>query len=337
MALDYEPLDMAEVATEAERVNAEPGATGNTDFLDKFVKLPDRDGFVLMRILPRKKGQKLYCATRTHRLTNPSETNPNKRSKSLHCPKELVMTDRGPRWQGECIICKYYSDLWQKSEKLSGKAQEDLQQKAREIKPVERYYYNVIVRQEKQKDGTFLKNVGPKIYSCGKTVHAKIMRAIVGDQTAGEKPLGDITHPTNGRDFRLVKKVVKGGGGAEYPNYDNSKFEEVSPLGEMDDMQGWLANLHDLQALRVLKDEETLKRELKVHLGLIKEEGAKDDLAEFRDGGGSSNLSASTVEAEETVREELTTKPEAAKAEAKKSEDDVLADDDFMKELEGMQ
>jgi hypothetical protein len=337
MALEYEPLDMAEVATEAERVNAEPGA-GNTDWMEKFVKLPDRDGFVLMRILPRKKGQKLYCATRTHRLTNPSETNPNKRSKSLHCPKELVMTDRGPRWQGECIICKYYSDLWQKSEKLSGKAQEDLQQKAREIKPVERYYYNVIVRQEKQKDGTFLKNVGPKIFSCGKTVHAKIMRAIVGDQTAGEKPLGDITHPQNGRDFRLVKKVVKGGGGAEYPNYDNSKFEDVSPLGEMDDMEQWISNLHDLQALRVLKEEDVLKHELKVHLGLIKEEGTKDDLAEFRgDGSGSTNLSASTAEAEETVREELTTKPEAAKAEAKKSEEDVLADDDFMKELGDMQ
>lgn len=337
MALEYEPLDMAEVATEAERVNAEPGA-GNTDWMEKFVKLPDRDGFVLMRILPRKKGQKLYCATRTHRLTNPSESNPNKRSKSLHCPKELVMTDRGPRWQGECIICKYYSDLWQKSEKLSGKAQEDLQQKAREIKPVERYYYNVIVRQEKQKDGTFLKNVGPKIFSCGKTVHAKIMRAIVGDQTAGEKPLGDITHPQNGRDFRLVKKVVKGGGGAEYPNYDNSKFEDVSPLGEMDDMEQWIANLHDLQALRVLKEEDILKHELKVHLGLIKEEGTKDDLAEFRGGSeGGTNLSASTAEAEETVREELTTKPEAAKAEAKKSEEDVLADDDFMKELGDMQ
>lgn len=333
MGLDYEPLDMAEVATEAERVNAEPGSQGN-DFLDKFVKLPERDGFVLMRVLPRKKGNKLYCATRTHRLTNPHAADPKKAAKSLHCPKELVMTDRGPKWQGECIICKYYSDLWQKSEKLSGKAQEDLQQRAREIKPVERYYYNVIVRQEKQKDNSILKNVGPKIYSCGKTVHAKIMRAIVGDANAGEKPLGDITHPANGRDFRLVKKVVNVGGGAEYPNYDLSKFEEPTALGEMDDMQGWIANLHDLQALRTLKDEEVLKHELKVHLGLVKEEGAKDDLAEFRN--GPSNSGTETAEAEDVVREELTSKP-ATQATAKKAEEDVLADDDFMAELEGMQ
>lgn len=325
MGLDFEPLDMAEVATEADRVTAEPGAGGG-DFLDKFVKLPERDGYVMMRILPRKKGQKLYCATRTHRLTNPADG----KSKSLHCPKELVMTDRGPRWQGECIICKYYSDLWQKSEKLSGKAQEDLQQKARDIKPVERYYYNVMVREEKDfKTREVKKNVGPKIYSCGKTVHAKIMRAIVGDQTAGDKPLGDVTNPTTGRDFRLVKKVVKGGGGAEYPNYDNSKFEDPSPLGEMDDMEGWINNLNDLSALRTLKDEETLKHELKVHLGLVKEDGPKDDLAEFR--GGAAVPSAGPDDAEEGVREELT-KP-AAKVEAKRQEEEILADDDFMKEI----
>lgn len=328
MALDFEPLDMAEVATESERVNAEPGA--NTDFLAKFVKLPERDGFVLLRVLPRKKGQKLYCATRTHRLNNPAD--PQNGARSVHCPKELVMTDRGPKWQGECIICKYYSDLWQKSENLNGKAKDDLQQKAREIKPVERYYYNVLVRQEKQKDGSVLKNVGPKIYSCGKTVHAKMMRAIVGDQSAGEKPLGDITHPTNGRDFRLVKKVVKGGGGAEYPNYDQSKFEDPSPLGEMDDMEQWISGLHDLSALRILKTEDELKHDLKVHLGLVKGVAVKDDLAEFR---GAPSVAS---EAEDTVREELCTSVKTeAKADAKKAEEEILADDDFMKELDEMQ
>lgn len=330
MALDYEPLDMAEVMTEAERVNAEPGAGGGDDYLTKFVRLPERDGFVVMRFLPRKKGQKLYCATRIHTLTNPT----TKKKKSLHCPKQLVQTERGPRWQGDCIICKYYSDLWQKSEQLSGKAQEDLQNKAREIKPVERYYYNVMVRSEKDpKTGETLKNVGPKIYSCGKTVHAKIMRAIVGDETAGEKPLGDVTHPTNGRDFRLVKKVVKGGGGKEYPSYDNSKFEDPTPLGEMDEMEQWINSLHDLQSLRVIKDEETLRHELRVHLGMVKEgEEESDDLAEFRNSGFTGT---ETAEAEEVVREELATRTEV-KEEAKAQETEILADDDFMKELEGM-
>lgn len=330
MALDYEPLDMAEVATESQRVNTE-STSMESSFTEKLVQLPERDGFVMMRFMPRKKGHKLHCATRTHRLINPSD--PNDKGRSYHCPKELVMTDRGPRWQGECIICKYYNDLWQKSEKLSGKAQEDLQAQARAIKPVERYYYNVMVRQEKdKKTGDVKKNVGPKIFSCGKTVHAKIMRAIIGDSTTGEKPLGDITHPTNGRDFRLVKRTVKGGGGAEYPNYDSSKFEDVSPLGEMDEMEVWMNGLHDLTTLRVLKTPDELKHALKVHLGLVKEEVQADDLAEFR---GSPVAQVQTQDAIETVREELLSRPAPSVTKVENS-DEPLADEDFLNELNNM-
>jgi hypothetical protein len=333
MAIDYEPLDMAEVMTEYERVSAEPGANQGDDFLEKYVKLPERDGYVMLRFLPRRKGQKLVCATRIHTLNNPT----TKKKRTYHCPKVLVQTEKGPRWQGECIICKYYSDLWQKSEALSGKAQEDLQNQARDIKPVERYYFNVVVRSEMDKDGNVKKNVGPKIYSCGKTVYAKILRAIKGDESAGEKALGDITHPTNGRDFRVVKKVVKGGGGKEYPNYDNSKFEEPTPAGSMDELQTWLENIHDLQALRQVKSPDELKHALRVHLGMVKEgEAQADDLEEFRNAG--QVASAAHTAPAESVREELAVssiKPEA-REEATAKENELLADDDFMKELEGM-
>jgi hypothetical protein len=321
---DYEGLDLAEMEAEFKRVTAEPGSFSGDDYLEKFVRLPEKDGFTLLRIMPRKKGGKHFCATRIHSLKNPT-TNA---IKNFHCPKVLVNTERGPRWQGDCIICKYYSDLWQKSEKESGKTQEDMQQQARDIKPVERYYYNVIVRSEKDfKTGETKKNVGPKIYSCGKTVHAKIMRAIVGDPEAGERPLGDITSPTNGRDFRLVKKIVKGGGGREYPNYDNSKFEDVSPAGSPDEINTWIENLHDLQALRVLKTQEELKHALLVHTGKVKEgESAEDDLQEFRN-NSSSNVS-------NTVREDLTVSTSTSTT--ADSQDEVLADDDFMKDLESM-
>lgn len=331
MATEYEGLDISEMQNEYERVSAEPGSFGGEDFLEKFVRLPERDGYTLMRLLPRKKGSKLYCATRVHTLSNPT----TKKKRTYHCPKVLVQTEKGPRWQGDCIICKYYSDLWQKSESLSGKAQEDLQNQAREIKPVERYYYNVIVRSERDKDGTVKKNVGPKIYSCGKTVHARIMRAIVGDEVAGAKPLGDITHPTTGRDFRVVKKVVKGGGGKEYPNYDNSVFEDVGPAGSPDDLATWLDNLHDLQALRATKTPDELKHALRVHLGMVKEgEAAQDnDLEEFRNAGQTASAPSRTVT--EAVREELTVSTQSA-SESKPAGEEHLADDDFMKELEGM-
>jgi hypothetical protein len=244
------------------------------------------------------------------------------------------MTDRGEKWQGDCNISKNYSDLWQKSESMSGKAQEDLQNQARAIKPVERYYYNVIVRSEKDRDGNVQKNVGPKIYSCGKQVHAKIVRAIAGDETAGEKALGDVTNPKDGRDFRVVKKVVKGGGGAEYPNYDNSKFEDSSPLGSPDDLKLWIEKMHDLQALRILKVADELKHALRIHLGMVKDGdvGADDELAEFRNAKTPAPSKPSAVE---SVREDLAVSSSSSKEESKSS-DEMLADDDFMKELSNM-
>jgi len=336
MSTDYEGLDMNELMNEAKRVSDEGGVAGNGDYLEKFVRLPERDGFSLLRFMPRKKGTPFFVVTRVHTLNNPA----TRQKKTYHCPKTLVKTERGDRWQGDCIICKYYNDLWQKSEGKSGKEQEDLQNQARAIKPVERYYYNVIVRSEKDKDGNVKKNVGPKIYSCGKTVHSKIIRAILGDPTAGEKPLGDVSHPTNGRDFRVVKKVVKGGGGSEYPNYDQSKFEDPAPAGNLDEVEKWLENTHDLQSLRVIKTADELKYALRVHLGMVKEQSEiNDELAEFRQAdGGNSSTSSAKAASSAPVREDLVVSSQATKATAasSSSEDEVLADDEFMKELSGM-
>jgi len=330
MTLDYEPLNLSEIQKEAKRVADDAVGGGNSaDYLEKFVRMPERDGYVLMRILPRKKGGNVFCATRVHTLENPE----TKQKKTYHCPRKLTETDKGDRWLGDCIICKYYSDLWQKSEGLSGKAKEDLQNQARKIKPVERYYYNVIVRSEKDKDGNVKKNVGPKIYSCGKTTHNKIWSAMRGDDDAGIKALGDVTHPKEGRDFRVVKKVVKGGGGLEYPNYDNSRFEDPNPAGSLDEMKTWLENMHDLQALRVIKSPDELKHALRVHLGIVKDGPTVNDseLDEFRNVGTPAAAKPKPVE---TVRDELAVSTTPVKEEAKETED--LADDDFLKELSGM-
>ena len=134
MSTEYEALDMSQMISEYERVSQEPGAARGEDYLEKFVRLPDRDGFVSMRFLPRKKGQNFVCVTRVHTLANPA----TKQKRTYHCRRELVHTDKGPKWHGDCIICRYYSDTWQRSEAVSGKAQEDLQNQARAIKPVER-------------------------------------------------------------------------------------------------------------------------------------------------------------------------------------------------------
>ena len=59
---EYEGVDLSEIQHEYERVNAEPGSFNGDDFLEKFVRLPERNGFTLLRILPRKRGGNHFCA-----------------------------------------------------------------------------------------------------------------------------------------------------------------------------------------------------------------------------------------------------------------------------------
>jgi hypothetical protein len=311
----YEALDIGELELESNRVNSK-GQNGENN--NSYVRYPDANSFVALRLLPRRKGEPLFCAVKYHMLR---DSNGNK--KIFFSPKQLVKTDKGPRWVGEnTVIDKYLRDLWAKSEKASGKAQEDLRNQYRELKGIERYYYNVIVRQEKDpKTGETLKNTGPKIFSCGKTIHAMIVRAIVGDKDAGEEALGDVTNPKSGRDFKLVKKM-----NGEYPNYDLSKFLDSSPLGEPDEINTWLENLHDLQAIRVVKTEDELKHALKVHLGLIEDSGNDEgyDPSEFASKSSPKTQPKSSADLGlESVSSTVV-------------EEEVMADDEFLKEIDDL-
>jgi hypothetical protein len=317
----YEALDLSEIEAESVRVNSKVQNQDNNN----YVRYPDGNAFIVVRFLPRRKGEHLFCATKYHTL---KDGNGNRRT--FFSPKKLTKTEKGDyKWVGEnTVIDKYLRDLWAKSEKVTGKAQEDLRNQYRELKGIERYYYNVIVRQEKDpKTGETLKNVGPKILSCGKTIHAQIMRAIVGDEAAGEEPLGDITSPKNGRDFKLVKKIVKGSGGIEYPNYDQSKFLEPNPLGTPEEVENWVENLHDLQAIRVIKTEDELKHALKVHLGLISEGGGDDDYdaSEF-----------SSKPSKNEPKDLIEDKVEAKVPASDDDDEEIMADDDFLKEIDGL-
>jgi len=55
-----------------------------------------------------------------------------------------------------------------------------------------------------------------------------------------------------------VKKIKKGNGGFEYPDYAQSSFEDISPLGTDSEIKSWLANLHDLDSFRVLLPREEI-------------------------------------------------------------------------------
>ena len=324
-------LDLNELAGENERLK--DGNAGN--YLDNFVKLPEGAGHVVLRLLPpAEKGMfgraknPFYMLTRTHRVNG----------KSLHCRKEFV----NGKWVGDCEICNYYRWLWEESEKKGPEECKRLQDQYRAIKAVERYYYNTIVRQQYNKEtGEMERNVGPKIWAIGKTVHAMVIRGIVGDQNMDEKPLGDVTNITKGRDFKYIK-TIRQSGNLSYPNYDTSKFLDESPAGTPEEYEKWMNNLHDLVALRMVKSNEELKHELKVHLGLATSDSSDDTTFSASEYSGASvsvavpNLGNLEAKKEAPKVSEIV-KPVATPAPAKFDFDNIggkpLVDDDFMNEL----
>ena len=252
---DYniEDINMDQMGLEAAALNKE------TTAMDSYVKMPDKEGFVLLRLLPALKGKWHFCSTRIHRLGE----YPN--SKTFHCLRQRTKTSKGYLWlnptnnpKEDCPICQKYADLWKLANNQRSDEQMRTQALARSVKPIERFYWNSIVRQQlNNKTNGMETNVGPKIFSCGKTLQTIIVDSINGNPITGLKRLGNVLHPIEGRDFRLVKKIKKGSsGGFEYPDYAQSSFEDVSILGAEDQIKGWLASMHDLDALRVLLSRE---------------------------------------------------------------------------------
>jgi hypothetical protein len=261
-------------------------------FLQNFVKMPEGKGSVTLRLLPPavdgtfgRNDNPFYQWTRIHRVN----------SKSLHDPR--VMVDG--RWVGENPIGDYLRWLWKEAEKAD--EDEELRMKTlyRQIKPIERYYYNCIVREEVDENNNVQKNVGPKILSVGKTLHQIILTGICGDEELGIVGKGDVTDIKNGFDFKIMKTIRKSGKDT-FPNYDQSRFvDEPSPLGTPEECEKWLANLNDIVALRVLKTPAELEHELQCHLGLKQDNSGTDfDPSKFQKPVG-------TVEEDETPTVEV--------------------------------
>jgi hypothetical protein len=229
---------------------------------DNYVRLPEKDGFVILRFLPKLKNREFFVAARIHRLG----AYPN--SKSVFCPHILTQTARGERWLADskrpCPICKKYNEMWEQINKMTNTVEaEKAKDVARSIKPAERFYYNVIVRQQvNSKTKTLETNVGPKIYSCPKQVQTIIRESIQGSEVSGRRKLGDVANIATGRDFRLVKQI-KGG---TYPDYGQSSFEDVSPLGTDAEIRNWVSSYHDIEKIPVFLSYEEMEKSLKLVL-----------------------------------------------------------------------
>jgi len=300
-------LDLGAIQSDYKGLKASEGSGGS--FLENFVRMPDGKGSVVMRLLPPKEGAPFYLVTALHRVNG----------KSIHDIREY--SRETGKWVGQNPIVDYMRHLWKQSEQDAPAEAERKRALYRQIKPVERYYYNVIVREERAEDGTVKKNVGPKILSVGKMVHEIILRGILGDKEMNQPKLGDVTDQKSGYDFKLVKTIRKSGD-QQFPNYEGSHFLEQSPAGTPDEWASWTSNLHDLKSLRVLKTAEELENELQIHLGLKQESsGSGFDPSKF-----SKPVEAATAPV---------SAPAAARVESESGsdDDDDIADKDFIEEL----
>lgn len=315
------PLDLSELRSELKRVSTTPGQmAGGGTFLDNFVKMPESDGLVVVRILPAKSGKirDIYQSTRIHSING----------QKLHCPRELV----GDRWQGLCPICDYYNWLWKESKNNKPKAEADLlQAEARSLKPVERYYFNCVVLSQ---TGQYRNNQPNKlnvdlILSVGKQVFARILRAMLGSEEDQEPALGDVTDVLEGRNFKILKKTKVGNDGVKYPYYEDSKFLDPSPIGTAEQIEAYLGSMFDLTTLRECKASEELKREIRIHRKVEKDPRVGFDLSEL--GIGSPQVVISEVLA---VPKHEPVPAVIVKPEELDDEDKAVLEDDFLQKLD---
>lgn len=261
-------FDMSALQDELQRVTVDkkPGAVkkfGN--FLDKTVKMPQKDGFVTIRLLPSLPGKKLpYASCRIHNLATfeEREQKPPK-TRNEYCGRSL----QGKQWVGDCFYCDYYSHLYRQSDKYKN-TDEDLAKqfvaKAKAIKPLEKYYYNAIVLDSNPPTGQTPED-GPLIYSCGITLHAKILEAVLGNKEMKKKSKGNVFHPQTGRNLK-IEKVMKPGG--MFPDYSGTEWEDVSALTEDSALlEKWIANMNDVFSLCKVHPIDHMKKMLRIFEG----------------------------------------------------------------------
>lgn len=315
-----------ELKQEADRILSDSQGDKNADYKKKFVQMPD-EGAITLRLLPPSHGLRLpFVTTRLHKLNG----------KSYHCRKQL----EGGKWTGkvgECTPCDHYNHLWSEINKLvndpkPGAARKSTNPKVQElleivdrIKPIERFYYNCVVRDDPKQPDT-------KVLSIGKTIQKEIMLAFVGNKKiAAIKAMGNICDikGIEGRDLIIVKDIKKGG---NYPEY-TVKFLDPSPLGTPDEIEKWIGGCYNLAELRSLKDADEMSRLLKVDLGLIEDSEAETgyDPREFTK--PSAERAAPPRETRPVVAQKVEVQEVAEEPPFDPDEEDVVPDSDFLAEL----
>jgi hypothetical protein len=212
---------------------------------------------ITIRICPPLKGRKFCTRIRNHSVNN----------RIFQCHKKL---EEG-KWEGKCVCCdaynKYGNDFW--GDPWSGDdpnlppfykgSIDSFRFDLTKIKPIERYYFNIVVRGEEEH--------GVSKWSCHKSVYIKIIEGIEGNESNPNMiKLGNITNPLTGNDFHIRRSRKYTDSGSWY-DYSSSQFLPSSPLGTSEQIDKWLSCLYDLEKIRILSPEEEMIEALEATFG----------------------------------------------------------------------
>lgn len=202
-----------------------------------------------LRLLP---SEPFYQARRMHRIND----------KPFPCGRSL--NTKTAKWEGKCLACDHYNDFWKSGAPRCWKGTpEEFQHHLMSLKPIERYYYKVIDRDNENK--------GPMRWACGKTLHTTIIEAMVGNPMMPNiQPLGDVTHPLLGYDFFINATMKRLPNGNEYPDYKGSQFLPTSKLHEDPAVvKQWLEAAASMQFVHVVRSDEAVLEALKAEYGYL--------------------------------------------------------------------
>lgn len=229
-------MDLSKLQAKYEEMNKEKSGD-NQDFLEKFLQLKMDTN--LVRILPwRDDSKEFYAETAIHRIP-PSKNDLQGQAKNVHCLKLIGQ---------KCPICDAYFNTWKTINSVGKDTPEGkkLAKIAYAIKAQPRYYLNVLVRETGE----------VKILSIGKKLFNNIVKKILDEDYNGK--LLDLEE---GYDYKIIKNMVKGSDGREYPNYDGSiPRPKPSVVGSKAEIAKIMDELHDVHGLVKHEEYSTIKQ-----------------------------------------------------------------------------
>lgn len=204
---------------------------GGESFGENFLKV-EEDKPVYVRILPAKNDEEMfYSKTIRHEF---------KLGNSFHYVQSRTITGE------DCPLGNLYYELWDLHEQFCTSNGMDPKDKdtitpykiwARAIKPKEKFFINVVTRDDESK---------VKILSCTEALMNKIVGAMLEKEPDGTPMYGDITSLHDGNDFKILLSKGKNG----FLNYNESQVSpKKKPAGTSAQIEAWMDSLHDLNAL----------------------------------------------------------------------------------------